>query len=257
MMSSHDEEVIVGYARAMGAKVLGGGDIEQLEAPEDGGGLALLAARNGYVQLAKVVRMSAEWEREASLRLRAGDVSVLSEYDQHGRIRGSDAETIMEEARRWYVARVLAGKDPLLMARSHELCQEMSRRIRGDLQHLGIVERGREVVLNEGARASVGDLIICRENDHSIEVEPGRTLANKDTLRIDAITEDGRMVVRPIVDCDQETGERCYGPAFLYGDSQNFDLAYAVTGHAALGRTVTSGAALFTGTETRQWAYVA
>ena len=122
MMSSHDKEAIVAYAAAMRCQGARRWRYRAAGGPEDGGGLALLAARNGYVQLAKVVRMSAEWEREASLRLRAGDVSVLSEYDQHGRIRGRDAETIMEEARRWYVARVLAGKDPLLMAREPRDC---------------------------------------------------------------------------------------------------------------------------------------
>ena len=34
------------------------------------------------------------------------------------------------------------------------------------------------------------------------------------------------------------------------------DLAYAITGHSAQGRTVAEGIALITGTETREWAYV-
>ena len=45
--------------------------------------------------------------------------------------------------------------------------------------------------------ASAGDLIICRANDHRLEAgEPGRTLANGDVLRIEAITRRGIMVRR-------------------------------------------------------------
>jgi hypothetical protein len=41
----------------------------------------------GYVQLAMPVRFRAGWEQTANLRLRAGDTSVLVEYDRHGRIQ--------------------------------------------------------------------------------------------------------------------------------------------------------------------------
>ena len=41
---------------------------------------------------------------------------MLSEYEQHGRISGAPPEEAMELARRGYVADVVAGKDPLLMA---------------------------------------------------------------------------------------------------------------------------------------------
>jgi hypothetical protein len=56
------------------------GDQEQLAAVEGGGGMMLLARRLGFVQLSEQVRFAAAWERAASLRLRAGDASVLDEY---------------------------------------------------------------------------------------------------------------------------------------------------------------------------------
>ena len=40
------------------------------------------------MRLAEPVRFRAGWEQAASLRLRAGDVSVLGEYHQHARIHG-------------------------------------------------------------------------------------------------------------------------------------------------------------------------
>ena len=61
-----------------------------------------------------------------------------TEYDQHGRIRGGAAEQVLDDARRAYVAGYLAGRDVFLMAQSHDICRELSQRIREDLQHLGL-----------------------------------------------------------------------------------------------------------------------
>jgi hypothetical protein len=140
-------------------------------------------------------RFTAAWERAASLRLRSGDASTLDEYDQHGRIRGAPADQAMDQAVHPYVASYLDGRDVLLMAANWARCRELSTRIRGDLIHLGLVESGRTIRIAGGAKASAGDVIICRRNDHGIEAgEPGRTLANGDVLRIDAVTSRGIMV---------------------------------------------------------------
>ena len=66
---------------------------------------------------------------------------MLTEYDQHGRIRGGDADHIMDEARKAYLAAYLSGRDALLMAQSHDTCRELSQRIREDLVHLGAGQR--------------------------------------------------------------------------------------------------------------------
>ena len=42
------------------------------------------------MQLAVPVRFAEDWERDASLRLRAGDNAALEEYAEHGRITGGD-----------------------------------------------------------------------------------------------------------------------------------------------------------------------
>lgn len=104
MTSAADLADIIGYAAAHGHKVIVCGDHAQLAAVESGGGMQLLAGRLGYVQLAKAVRFGDTWERDASLRLRAGDARVLADYDDHGRIRGGTAAEVMTEARRLYVS---------------------------------------------------------------------------------------------------------------------------------------------------------
>jgi len=259
MMSMPDLLEIVRHAAARGAKVIIAGDQEQLASVESGGGMMLLARRLGYVQLAEAVRFTAAWEREASLRLRTGEASVLNEYHERGRIRGADPEQAMDDAARRYVAHYLAGHDTLLMIHDRDRCREASRRIRDDLIHLGIVDPGQEITLADGARASAGDLIICRQNDHKLEAgEPGRTLANGDTLRIESIRGDGTILVRRALECDPGTGARRWTRrAFAYAGYRTADLAYAVTGHSAQGRTVRVGIPLVTGTEERQWLYVA
>jgi len=88
--------------------------------------------------------------------------------------------------------------------------------------------------------------------------EPGRTLANGDVLRIDAIRGDGSITVRRAIDRDPATGQRRWTQqAFAYRGYSMADLGYAVTGHAAQGRTVTIAIPLVTGAETRQWLYSA
>jgi hypothetical protein len=95
----------------------------------------------------------------------------------------------MDAAAAAYVALTADGTDVLLMAADHALRRELSRRIRDDLMQLGIVADGPAVRIADGAQASPGDLILCTRNDHSVEAgERGRTLANGDLLRIQAIT---------------------------------------------------------------------
>ena len=139
------------------------------------------------------------------------------------------------------------------MAADHALRRELCRRIRDDLIALGVVAAGPAVRIADGARASAGDLITCTRNDHQVEAgEPGRTLANGDLLRIEAVTAGG-LVVRRALDADPATGQRRWTDrTFLYPHFGDAELGYAVTDHVAQGRTVHTGLAVITGTEDRQ-----
>jgi hypothetical protein len=220
--------------------------------------MSLLAGALGYARLAEPVRFRSQWEQAASLRLHDGDSTVLAEYDQHARIIGGDPEQMTDAAAAGYVSLTASGTDALLMAADHALRRELNRRIREDLITLGTVEPGPAVIIADGTRASAGDLIICTRNDHQVEAgEPGRTLANGDLLRIDAITRNG-LLVRRALDPDPRTGQRRWTDRpFRYAGYQDAELGYAVTDHAAQGRTVHTGLAVITGTEDRQHAYVA
>ena len=239
MFSTPDFADIVDYAARAGAKVAVALDHQQLQAVESGGGASLVTRTQGYVQLPEPVRFSEQWERIASLALREGRVSALAGYAEHGRIRAGTAEEILDAAAQAYVAHRLEGKDSLLIARSHELRREACRRVRDDLQHLGLVARdGPSIEIAGGQRASVGDLIVCTVNDHSVDAGQGKTLANKHLLRIESITPQG-PVVRRMLDADPQTrAPRWTQEAFLFPGYQTAELGYAVTEHVAQSRTV-------------------
>ena len=258
MVSGPDMAEVTSLAEATGSKVLLAGDTAQLQAVENGGGMSLLADQLGYVQLAEPVRFRAAWEQAASLRLRVGDTTVLADYDQHGRIRGGEPEQMMDAAAAAYVALTLDGTDTLLMAADHALRRELSRRIRDDLIGLGVVQSGPAVRIADGTKASTGDLIICTKNDHDVEAgEPGRTLANGDLLRIEAVTGRG-LIVRRALDADPHTGRRRWtDQRFLFAGYKDSELGYAVTDHVAQGRTVHTGLAVITGAEDHPHAVVA
>jgi hypothetical protein len=118
------------------------------------------------------------------------------------------------------------------MAADHTLRRELNRRIRDDLLTLGIVQPGPAVTIANGTQASRGDLIIATRNDHTVEAgEPGRTLANGDLLRVDAVTPGG-LIVRRALDADPRTGQRRWtAQTFRYAAYRDAELGYAVTDH--------------------------
>jgi ATP-dependent exoDNAse (exonuclease V) alpha subunit len=257
-MPAPDLADLIAYAQARDGKLILAGDTSQLQAIENGGGMSLLADALGYARLAEPARFRAAWEQAASLRLRDGDTTVLADYHQHSRIHGGDPEQMMDAAMAAYVALTCDGTDTLLMAAEHALRRELSRRIRDDLIALGIVQPGLAVRIADGATASPGDLITATRNDHTLQAgQPGRTLANGDLLRIEAVTGAG-LVARRALDADPATGRRQWTDrTFLYQHFSDAELGYTVTDHVAQGRTVHTGLAVITGTEDRQHAYVA
>jgi ATP-dependent exoDNAse (exonuclease V) alpha subunit len=59
MITSLDLSDLIAYAQARGAKIILAGDLSQLQAVENGGGMALLASALGYARLTHPVRFRA------------------------------------------------------------------------------------------------------------------------------------------------------------------------------------------------------
>jgi hypothetical protein len=126
-LSTADLAMISEAARQAGARIIATGDTTQLGAVEAGGMFALLAREVPAAQLHEVRRFEAQWEREASVRLRDGDPAAVAAYDRHGRIRAADEEAAYDRAASMWLADHLRGKDVLLLAGSNAEAAELSR----------------------------------------------------------------------------------------------------------------------------------
>jgi hypothetical protein len=88
MTATAELDRITELVRAGGGKLVFTDDHRQLGSVGAGGVLELLAADNGAFELAQIHRFTAGWEGPASARLRTGDVTVLAEYEDRGRLQG-------------------------------------------------------------------------------------------------------------------------------------------------------------------------
>jgi conjugative relaxase-like TrwC/TraI family protein len=77
-LSTSDLAMITEAARQAGARVIATGDTAQLGAVEAGGMFRLLAQEVPAARLHEVRRFTAEWERQASVRLRDGDLAAAT-----------------------------------------------------------------------------------------------------------------------------------------------------------------------------------
>ena len=248
-LSTADLVMITEAARQAGARIIATGDTAQLGAVEAGGMFALLAREVPAAELHEVRRFAAQWEREASVRLRDGDLAAVAAYDRHGRIRGDDTETAYERAASMWLADHLRGKDVLLLAGSNAEAADLSRRVQARLIGLGTVGRP-QAALSDGNHAGVGDLVRARLNT---EIDAGgRTLTNRDTLRITAWRGPDAEVRRQRQDGTWTVPFRV-PRSYL---ARNVELGYGGNVHVAQGRTVDTAHLLVTDSLSRQALYV-
>ena len=248
-LSTSDLAMIGEAARQAGARIIATGDTAQLGAVEAGGMLALLAREVPAAQLHEVRRFEAQWEREASVRLRGGDPAAVAAYDRHGRIRGADEEVAYDRAASMWLADHLRGKDVLLLAGSNAEAAELSRRVQARLAAMGIVGPP-QAVLSDGNHAGTGDLVRARLNN---EINAGgRKLTNRDTLKIAGWRGPDAEVRRQRPD-GTWTGPFRVPRSYL---ARHAELGYAGNVHVAQGRTVDTAHLLVTSTLSRQSLYV-
>ena len=247
-LATADLAMISEAARQAGARIVVTGDTAQLGAVEAGGMFRLLAREVPAARLHEVRRFEAAWERQASLRLRGGDLAAAI-YDRHGRIRGADEEAAYDRAAAMWFADHLRGKDVLLLAGSNAEAAELSRRVQAKLARIGRVGPPNSV-LADGNHAGVGDLVRARLNT---EIDAGgRALANRDTLTVIAFQGPDAKVRRQRLDGTWTATFRV-PRSYLAG---NAELAYAGNVHVAQGRTVDTAHLLVTDTLSRQALYV-
>jgi hypothetical protein len=161
------------------------GDTEQPGPVEAGGMFRLIAAEAGHWKLAEVRRFNEAWEREASLKLRAGDLAAWGErgYGTHGRVYEGPQDLVYDDAVDFWLTDYARGKDTLLLAGSNEEAAKLAGMVRARRIERGEIPGVREVTLPDGNAAGTGDLVRARLNT---QIDAGgRPLANRDTLRIE------------------------------------------------------------------------
>jgi conjugative relaxase-like TrwC/TraI family protein len=248
-LATADLAMIGEAARQAGARVIATGDTAQLGAVEAGGVFRLLAREVPAAELHEVRRFDSAWERQASVRLRDGDLAAAAAYDRHGRIRGADQETACERAASMWLADHLRGKDVLLLAGSNAEAAGLSRRVQAKLTQLGTVSPP-QAALADGNHAGVGDLVRARLNT---QIDAGgRRLTNRDTLQVTAFRGPDAEVRRQRLD-GTWTGTFRVSRSYLAASAE---LAYAGNVHVAQGRTVDTAHLLVTDSLSRQALYV-
>jgi conjugative relaxase-like TrwC/TraI family protein len=234
MTSTKDLAAILELVRAAGAKLVLVGDERQLAAVGAGGAFADVAARGIRYELAEVRRFTNRWEREASLRLRTGDVSVLDLYDRNGRIvaGGTPEQAAAEAARRW-LADTVQGREALLVVGTNAQAAEVSGQLRAELVRMGRVAEDGAALGRDGNLAGIGDLVQARHNGWDLQGWAENTLPpiNRECYRVTGHREDGGLTVEHTA-----SGTRVELPPG-YVDA-HLTLAYASTANAAQGRTV-------------------
>jgi ATP-dependent exoDNAse (exonuclease V) alpha subunit len=121
------------HVTAAGAKWLLTGDHRQMTAIGAGGGMELIVGAGASYELAEARRFTHEWERDASLRLRAGDESVSTEYHKHGRlIDAGTIEQAEDSAAKAWLADTRTGQHCLLTVNSNEQAARLSAKLHAE-----------------------------------------------------------------------------------------------------------------------------
>ena len=130
MVSTRDLARLVTLTHAAGGKAVLVGDHRQLGSVDAGGLFRLLATDAHAAELTAIRRFSDSWEADATRRLRAGDTSVVCEYDTRGRISSGDRAAILEAAHAAWASARADGRTVVVMASDHDTVNQLALRAR-------------------------------------------------------------------------------------------------------------------------------
>jgi hypothetical protein len=208
--------------------------------------------------LSEVWRMRDPGERTASLALRDGDAAAVRRavrfYQREDRVRCGDQISMAAEALAAYRADIKAGKDALLVCDTNEMAEALNQRLHNDTIPTG----AHTVTGARGQAIAVGDLILTRRNDPTIDLyqtagrpTPEHVVRNGNRWRVVAVDPPNTRLAA------QRLGDGAY--ATLEGEylCDHVTLGYAATVHSAQGATADTTHAVLGDTTTRNLLYVA
>jgi conjugative relaxase-like TrwC/TraI family protein len=227
MVATRDLARLASLIEGVNGKLVLVGDPAQL-GPVGAGGL-FPALTVDAVELGEVRRFEHEWERDASLRLRQRDVSVLDVYDDHGRIIETDSLGVVDEAAdRWLDAR-LAGRSLVVVAADHATVSAINDTVRTFRITAGEVEA--DGVELSGQIVGLGDEVVTCQNDRRLCASDAGWVRNGDRWTVTGISGTGDLTVRHL--------DRPASVVLPAGyAAEHVRLGYALTTHKAQGVTV-------------------
>lgn len=245
-------DAAVSYILERGGSVRLIGDVQQLSAIGAGGVLRDIRATHGALQLTELVRFKDPAEGAASLALREGKPESLGFYLDRDRVHVGDLATMTEDVFSAWQADRAAGLDSIMLAPTRDLVSELNQQARAhrlegidptDVAASGPVRR-----LADGNEASIGELIITRENDRRLRTSATDWVKNGDRWTVLEIHDGGDLTVQ-----HTQHGRTVRLPADYVARST--ELGYACTVHTAQGVTADTMHGLATGAESRQQLY--
>jgi conjugative relaxase-like TrwC/TraI family protein len=192
-------------------------------------------------RLSQVWRMREAGERDACLALRAGHGNRLRKavgwYRSRDRLHTGDAIAMADDATDTYIAARRRGDDAAIMADTRAIADAINQRLHDHYTD----PTAASMPVARDQRVRVGDIIISRNNDATIRVDPGQHHRAGD--RIDQVRNGNRWRVIGInartgrIGAERLTDE---ARAVFEGDylREHITLGYATTVHAAQGITV-------------------
>jgi len=252
-----DEAAMVGTRQLMpllevaqrdGAKVVLVGDDHQLPEIDAGGAFRGLRERVTTVELTENRRQREAWERDALEHLRGGEIAqAIADYQARDSVVvGANADEVRRQlVQDWWQARQQAtdvAAQPVMIAARNVDVDRLNEQARAMCKARGAL--GETSVEIAGREFAVGDRVVTTKNARGLGVLNGTrgtvTDVDERTRALTVHTDDGADVSLP----------ESYA-------ARRVRHAYALTGHKAQGKTVTSAFVLVDDTTTREWAYTA
>ena len=261
MLGTPDLSKLLACATAGRAKMVLVGDAYQLSPVKARGGMfeQLCADLPWSQRLGEVWRMADREERDTSLALRAAHGnrlrSAVKWYRDNNRLHTGDPIAMAADAMGAYLNDRAANKDTILICDTWEIADALNRRLHDELTTPGPTAKAAR-----DQHIRVGDVIMTRSNDATIDVKPG---ADHDRTRpIDQVRNGNRWRVAAIdPDTNRLAAERLTDKARAVFDAdyltEHITLGYAATVHSAQGVTADSSYAILGEGASRAMAYVA
>jgi Ti-type conjugative transfer relaxase TraA len=232
------------HAAETKSKIVLVGDDRQLPELEAGGAFRGIAERVGFLELRRVHRQAADWDRAALEQLRRGNVDGWADaYREQGRlvVRRSATELREQLVTDWWRG-MRDGTDCVMVAHRRDDVAQLNAAARVRMREDG---RLRSDDLAVGSIAfAVGDQVLARRNDRRLGIVNG---ARGEVVAIDP---DQAAVTMKL-----EDREVTLNAGYL--ESGNLTHGYALTAHAAQGATVDRAFVLGSDDLYREWGYTA